>query len=68
VSVAAVRPSRVSGASLCGTVAPPCLSCQHTALVRPLALHDLAPGIQYWSCSACGYVWATHDSLRAALA
>jgi hypothetical protein len=47
-----------------GLVVPPCQNCQQSDQVRPIALHDLSPGIQYYRCDACGYVWATQDGLE----
>jgi transposase-like protein len=58
----------VSQTSAPGFVVPPCTNCQHSDQVREIAIHDLSPGIQYWRCDSCGFVWATHDGedLRAA--
>jgi hypothetical protein len=46
-----------------GRRVPACYNCQHHDHVRPLTLtlHDVAPGIDYWSCASCGFVWATRD-------
>jgi ribosomal protein L37AE/L43A len=49
-------------------VVPDCANCHQRDHVREMKLHDLAPGIQYWRCDECGFVWATQngDELRAA--
>jgi hypothetical protein len=40
---------------------PACHNCQCRDRVRrlTLTLNDLLPGIEYWSCDGCGFVWAT---------
>jgi hypothetical protein len=45
-----------------------CMSCHQRDRVREMRLQDLAPGIRYWRCDACGFVGATQDGdeLRAA--
>ncbi len=43
-----------------GLAAPPCLKCQSDH-VRPVPLSGVDPIVQYWSCEACGPVWATRD-------
>jgi len=42
---------------------PSCFNCERRDRVRrlTLSLHDLLPGIEYWSCDGCGFVWATRD-------
>lgn len=42
-------------------VVPDCVNCHQSDRVREKKLEDLAPGIQYWRCDACGFVWATQD-------
>ena len=41
-----------------GVPTPPCPECKHAKHATPLPVHDLSPGIQYWSCGDCGSVWA----------
>jgi hypothetical protein len=43
-----------------GRAVPHCLKCQADT-VRPLNLDWVDPVVQYWSCDACGVVWATRD-------
>lgn len=47
---------------------PSCYNCERRDRVRRLTMtvHDLSPGIEYWSCDGCGFVWATRngDDLR----
>jgi transposase-like protein len=53
-----------------GPVVPDCENCHQPDRVREVKLHDLSPGVQYWRCEGCGFVWATRDGedLRAARA
>jgi hypothetical protein len=51
----------VSQASARGPGAPTCRNCLQAATVRTVALHDLSPGVEYWRCDGCGFVWATQD-------
>jgi hypothetical protein len=46
-----------------GRQIPSCYNCQHRDRVRSLTLtlHDLSPGIEYWTCGGCGFVWVTRD-------
>ena len=49
-----------SAGSSTGVPTPPCPHCHHEA-ASPVQVHDVAVGVQYWSCGACGSVWATDD-------
>ena len=40
---------------------PPCPKCLQSVPVRHLTLDHVTPGIEYWRCEACGFVWATED-------
>jgi hypothetical protein len=52
------------------SVVPECSNCRQPDRVQELKLHDLAPGIHYWRCEGCGFVWATQygEDLRRASA
>jgi transposase-like protein len=56
------------GLPLDGGQVPSCFNCERRDRVRrlTLTLHDLMPGIEYWNCDGCGFVWATRngDDLR----
>jgi hypothetical protein len=43
------------------TVVPSCRKCQEPLKVRQLHVTQVDPAVQYWSCEACGFVWATRD-------
>ena len=47
-----------------GLVVPPCLQCKSDR-VRPLQVSEVDPIVHYWSCDACGLVWATRDGEEA---
>ena len=51
----------VSRTSARGPVVPPCTNCQLSAHVHPVAPQELSPGVEYWRCAECGFVWATYD-------
>ena len=42
-------------------VAPSCRQCEETSLVQPVEVTDVHPGVHYWRCDACAFVWATRD-------
>jgi hypothetical protein len=42
-------------------VVPSCLNCHDSSKVRPVPLSEHYPGVQYWRCDGCGFVWATRD-------
>ena len=42
-------------------VVPVCVNCPQPDDVREMRLQDLAPGVRYRRCDACGFVWATQD-------
>jgi hypothetical protein len=41
---------------------PTCKKCQSSERVRDVAVYGVDPGVQYWTCDRCGYVWGTRDS------
>jgi len=45
-------------------VAPSCRQCEGTGLVQRVEINDVHPGVHYWRCDACGFVWATRDDLE----
>jgi hypothetical protein len=51
----------VSQTSARGQVVPPCTNCQLTAHVHPVVLQEMSPGVEYWRCAECGFLWATYD-------
>ena len=38
---------------------PPCPLCRRADPVYALPVTDLSPGVQYFRCDHCGFVWAT---------
>ena len=40
---------------------PPCRKCQRPSNVRPIHVSGVAAEVQYWSCEACVFVFATRD-------
>jgi hypothetical protein len=44
-----------------GPVVPSCLNCHDRSKVRPIPLSEEFPGVQYWRCDGCDFVWATRD-------
>jgi len=46
-----------------GVAIPECARCPKPDSAREVKLHELcaSPGIQYWRCEGCGYVWVTVD-------
>ncbi len=40
---------------------PPCRNCHQSDHVKLVALEGLSPGVQYWRCDGCGFVWGTRD-------
>jgi rubredoxin len=42
-------------------VVPCCPNCHEPSNVLPVHLTETYPGVQYWRCEACGFVWATRD-------
>jgi hypothetical protein len=40
---------------------PSCRLCQQSERVTLITLHHLSPGIEYWRCDICGFLWATRD-------
>ena len=40
--------------------APSCPRCQQSD-VTPVHTSDLSPGVQYYSCKACGHVFGTRQ-------
>jgi transposase-like protein len=40
---------------------PDCANCERPNRVREVKFDDLSPGVQYWRCEGCGFVWATRD-------
>jgi hypothetical protein len=53
-----------------GPVVPDCPNCHPLDRVREVKLDGVSPGVQYWRCERCGFVWGTRDDedLRAARA
>ena len=51
-----------------GLVVPDCANCEQPDRVHGVKLEDVSPGVQYWRCEGCGFIWATldGDDLRAA--
>jgi hypothetical protein len=45
-------------------VVPSCRKCHEPSKVRPLHVTEVDPAIQYWSCEACGLVWATREDVE----
>jgi hypothetical protein len=45
----------------CQPTYPQCPACDCEGQVQPLALADLSPGVQYFRCARCGFVWGTRD-------
>jgi len=43
-----------------GLAVPPCPTCNYDG-VHPVFVSGVDPIVHYWSCKACGYVWATRD-------
>jgi hypothetical protein len=41
---------------------PTCKKCQSAEQVREVAMYGVDPGVQYWKCVRCGYLWGTRDS------
>ena len=41
---------------------PTCKKCQSSEQVRDVAMYGVDPGVRYWTCDHCGYVWGTRDS------
>ena len=44
-----------------GPIVPDCANCQQPNRVREVKLEGVSPGVQYWRCDGCGFVWATRD-------
>ena len=46
-----------------GTTIPGCGHCHRPDSVREVKLQDpaVSPGIQYWRCEVCSYLWVTID-------
>ncbi len=40
---------------------PTCRRCHRSERVRDVAVYSIDPGVQYWMCDRCGYVWGTRD-------
>jgi MinD superfamily P-loop ATPase len=53
-----------------GLVVAACGNCHQADRVRAVDVDDVSPGVQYWRCDGCGFIWATRDDedLRAARA
>jgi hypothetical protein len=51
-------------------VVPDCANCHRLDHVREVRLDGVSPGVQYWRCGGCGFVWGTRDGedLRASRA
>src|SRR4029453_11160882 len=43
-------------------VVPDCTNCHRADRVREGGLEGVSPGVQYWQCDGCRFVWATRDS------
>ena len=41
---------------------PTCKKCQTSERVRDVAVYGVDPGVRYWTCDRCGYVWGTRNS------
>ena len=41
---------------------PACKKCHSCERVRGVAVYGVDPGVRYWTCDRCGYVWGTRDS------
>ena len=41
-----------------GLVVPECANCHQSDRVREVKLDGVAPGVQFWRCEGCGFVWA----------
>jgi hypothetical protein len=46
-----------------GLAVPFCKNCHQPDEVRPVHVSEVDPEVQYWSCNACGFVWATRDGI-----
>jgi hypothetical protein len=44
-----------------GLVVPACANCQQPNHVREVKLEGVSPGVHYWRCEGCGFVWGTRD-------
>jgi hypothetical protein len=44
-----------------GLAVPSCPQCNQLETVRPVHVSEVDSVVQYWSCGACGRVWATRD-------
>jgi hypothetical protein len=44
-----------------GPVVPDCANCHRPDRVREVKLDGVSPGVQYWRCDGCGFVWGTRD-------
>ena len=42
-------------------VVPSCPNCHKPSKGLSVHLTETYPGVQYWRCEACGFVWATRD-------
>jgi transposase-like protein len=51
----------VSQTSSFGPVVPECANCHRPDRVRMVKLDGVSPGVQYWRCQGCGFVWGTRD-------
>ena len=47
-----------------GLSVPPCAKCESSDRVRAVYVSGVDPAVQYWSCEACGLVWATRDERK----
>ena len=50
-----------------GATIPDCAHCHQPGSVREIKLQDPpgSPGIQYWRCEVCGFVWGDARWARA---
>jgi hypothetical protein len=46
---------------------PRCPTGGREGHTKPLVIADLSPGVQYYRCERCGFVWATREDREVAV-